>query len=110
MGKLEMAKKIKHPRTVFRKLGRERTVGSAEDFGRLKIIVIDPEIAGIDLLDTFIHERLHFLLPDLHERKDEDHDTVGVEEVAEILADYLWIQGYRKIDDGANGIKTTRKK
>lgn len=93
-----MSKKIKHPRVYFRKLGRENANGQATDAGRTKIIEIDPRIKGKLLLDTFIHERLHFIFPDLHESRKENPDADGVQEVAEILTDFLWQHGYRRTD------------
>ena len=89
---------MKHPKVYLKKLGREKANGQAMDEGRLKYIEIDPRIKGKLLLDTYIHERLHFIFPELHERIDEDHKNIGVEEASEILSDFLWKHGYRKVD------------
>ena len=91
-------KKYKHPKVYFRKLGRENANGQMHDFGKLKFIEIDPRIKGKLLLDTFIHERLHFIFPDMHEDREENPDADGVKEIAEIMADFLWKHGYRKTD------------
>ena len=83
-------KKYKHPKVYFRKLGRENANGQMHDFGREKLIEIDPRIKGKLLLDTFIHERLHFIFPEMEEE--------NICENAEILADFLWKHGYRRTD------------
>ncbi len=91
-------KKIKHPKVFFRKLGRENAHGQSFDFGRKKYIEIDPRIKGKRLLDTFIHERVHFIFPDLHEESDDKTPTVGVYEIGLILSDFLWFHGYRMVE------------
>ena len=82
---------MKHPRTVFRKLGRERADGVATDEGRKKYIEIDSRLKGRRLMWTFAHERMHFLFPDMPENE--------IDEKSEIIIDYLWKHGYRKIDN-----------
>lgn len=99
-----MAKRKKifrHPKVIFRKLGREGGIdGQATDYGRSgKEIEINIGVSGKNLLEVFIHERLHFILPNLHEEMDLEHRTNGTLETAEILADFLWKHGYRKVED-----------
>lgn len=81
----------KHPKVFFRKLGRENAHGQAIDWGREKYIEIDPRTRGKKLLDTYIHERLHFIFPEMEE---EDVTLTG-----QTLADFLWKHGYRKVED-----------
>lgn len=82
---------MKHPRVYFRKLGRERADGQAVELGRKKYIEIDPTIRGKRLLEVFIHERLHFIFPELNEE--------GVENAALTLSDFLWKHNYRQMDN-----------
>ena len=81
---------MKHPKVYFKKLGRENANGQAMDYGRLKYIEIDPRIKGKLLLNTFVHERLHFIFPEMEEEK--------ISELADTLEDFLWKHGYRKVD------------
>ena len=87
-----MARKIKHPKTIWRKLGRENTDGQAHDYGIYgKEIEIDSRLKGKAELETMIHERLHFIFPEMDEEK--------ILTTGEILSDYLWIHGFRRIKD-----------
>lgn len=81
---------MKQPKVYFRKLGRENADGQATDEGRKQYIEIDSRLKGRRLLDTFIHERIHLLFPELSED--------AVEEKSSILMDFLWSHGYRKTD------------
>ena len=100
---MKKRKKIfRHPKVIFKKLGREGGIdGQSQDYGIYgKEIEINIGVIGKNLLETFIHERLHFILPDLHEKIEGKYKTNGVYEASEILADFLWKHGYRRIDDG----------
>ena len=77
--------KVKH-----RKLGREQCIGIAYDSHRL--IEIDERLKGKKHLWTLIHEILHILEPDWSETK--------VDEKSKEIAEVLWHQKYRRIDDG----------
>ena len=92
-------KKFKHPRVFIRKLGREGyPFANCMDEGRRKTVEIDPRQKGIELLDTFIHERLHIIFPGLTEES-KDYDNPGIHETAVMLSDWLWKLKYRRVDE-----------
>ena len=87
-----------HPRTI--QIRRKRwTLFSHEQSGRntfgecdpvgakKKQISVKPNIAGVDALDTLIHEMLHAAMPDIAEEV--------VYQTASDLAKVLWDLGYR---------------
>ena len=76
-------------RIRFRKLGREKAMGLAYKDSRL--IELDPNQRGFDLLDSSIHEILHVQQPDLSE------ETVTAN--ATEMADLLWKMGFRLCDN-----------
>lgn len=80
-------KKPKHPKVIYRKLGREQAYGLYTSGGPIEI---DTRAKGQTLLRVLIHEYLHHLHPEWTEEK--------VDEMSTILADFLWKQDYRKID------------
>ena len=82
-----MSRQIIKPVVVkFKKLGRERLRGYYDEEGDKEtkgpVIVIDPRLEGVELLDTLIHELLHHALPDL--------DEAPVERTATFIANSLW--------------------
>jgi len=82
----------KKPQIIERKLGRERiekekVVGLAHFEENL--IEVDPRQSAKDYFDTVIHERLHFLFPDMKERK------IGAR--SKELSHFLWMMGYRRV-------------
>ncbi len=76
-------------RIRFKKLGREKAAGLAYKNDRL--IYIDPQQRGFDMLDTIIHEVIHCQQPDLSEE--------AVSDFATELADILWKCQYRCVDN-----------
>lgn len=76
-------------RIRFRKLGREKAMGLAHQSSRL--IELDPNQRGFDLLDSAIHEIKHLQYPDLSEE--------AVLANATEMADLLWKIGFRWTDN-----------
>lgn len=76
-------------RIRFRKLGREKAAGLAHTKDRL--IELDPNQRGFDLLDSAIHEIIHIQQPDLSEE--------AVIEFSNEMADLLWKLNYRLVDN-----------
>lgn len=68
---------------------RENALGYCETPGQM--IVIDPRMAGVGLLEVAIHESLHACLPDA--------DEAAVTETAADVAQLLWRVGYRLEED-----------
>lgn len=83
-----MAPKRKHPKVIERKLGRERALGMCYSDG---LIEIDERIKGKLRLDTLIHEYLHHKSPKMREK--------AVNSLASSLADFLWQNKVRIIDE-----------
>lgn len=82
-----MSQRIIKPVVVkFKKLGREKLRGYYDEDGDKEtkgpVIVIDPRLEGVELLDTLIHELLHHALPDL--------DEAPIYRTATFLANSLW--------------------
>ena len=80
---MPVKRKIK---VVYKKLGRSSAWGQASDF-----IEIDPRARGKKHLEVILHEGVHVLLPVLSED--------AVEGIAILLANTLWEDGYRKVDN-----------
>ena len=76
-------------RIRFRKLGKEKAYGLAHVSARL--VELDPNQRGFDLLDSAIHEIMHIQIPDLSEE--------AVTNNATEMADLLWKLGYRMTDN-----------
>ena len=74
---------------VHKKLGRERAYGQA-DTGT-GIIEVDPRLKGRQALEILIHESYHILNPEASETK--------VSRDAKKLANILWKENYRKVDN-----------
>lgn len=77
------SRKIK---VIYRKLGRERVWGQADDF-----VEIDPRLKGKKHLEILIHESLHVLFPNASEDE--------IENKAIRLTNTLWDEKYRRVDD-----------
>lgn len=84
-------RKIKHPKVILRKLGREKAYGYYD--GR---IYIDPGTRGRARLEVMIHEYLHHLDPALPEETVTSH--------AHKLADFLHIHHVRITEPEAQGL------
>lgn len=78
---------MKHPKVIYKKLGREQAYGMYHE----GVITIDERIKGKTHLRVIIHEYLHHLHEEWTEEK--------VDEMSTILADFLWKQQYRKIEN-----------
>lgn len=81
--------KFKHPPVIKSKLGRERADGIA-DYDN-KVIYLDERLSGKRKMDTLIHERIHHKHPNWPEEK--------VAYMASMLADFLWINDIRPVDN-----------
>ena len=81
--------KFKHPKVIEAKLGQEKADGimDYED----GVIYIDERLRGRRKIDTLLHERLHAKYPDWPEKK--------VATLAAMLADFLWINHVRPVDN-----------
>lgn len=81
-----MPRKSNKIKLVYRKLGRERAYGQADDF-----IELDPRLKGKKHLEILNHEAFHVLFPHLTEEE--------VIKKSIILTNTLWGEGYRRIDN-----------
>lgn len=81
-----MPKKPNRIKVIYRKLGRERAYGQADDF-----IELDPRLKGKKHLEILVHEALHCLFPAL------DEDKIIKKSIT--LINTLWYEGYRRIDE-----------
>lgn len=81
-----MPKKPNRIKVLYRKLGRERAYGQADD-----IIELDPRIKGKKHFEILVHEALHVLFPTLSE------DAIIKKSIT--LVNTLWHEGYRRIDE-----------
>lgn len=82
-----MAKRIKPPRVVHRKLGRENAFGQA--FGHKNLVEVDPRQRARRHLRTMVHELMHKMYPEWSETK--------VDNDSKLIAFFLWEHGYRKV-------------
>jgi hypothetical protein len=73
-------------KVVYRKLGREKIWGQAEDH-----IEMDERLMGKKHLEILIHEALHVCFPSLSE---DDVVRAGV-----LMANTLWHEQYRRVDN-----------
>lgn len=73
----------------YRKLGKEQALGLA--YQNKNLIEIDSRLKGKRLLTTLVHEILHIQNPDWSENK--------VEVQSKGMADVLWKQHFRKVDN-----------
>lgn len=79
---------MRKPKVIQRKLGRQKALGIADD--KKHIILIDPRQKSKQFLGTLIHEKLHLIFPDWSETK--------VLKIERELKNFLWDNGYRKVD------------
>jgi hypothetical protein len=81
-------------KVVYKKLGRERIWGQADEH-----IEIDPRLIGkgIKHLEVLIHEALHVCFPYMSEEE--------VEKAGVLLAKTLWSEHYRRVDNSISKIK-----
>lgn len=81
-------KKKRKIKVIYRKLAREKVWGLA--YFEHDIIEIDSRLNKKRLLSTILHEGLHLANESLSEST--------VLKMEKILADLLWQEGYRKVD------------
>ncbi len=79
-------KKIK---IIYKKLGREKAWGQADDY-----LELDPRAKGSKKLEIIIHESFHVLFPELTEEE--------VIKKSIRLTRTLWHEGYREVDVSTN--------
>jgi len=79
--------RYKHPKVVYKKLGKQNAWGMYHSDG---VIEIDPRLKGEKKLDILIHEEIHHLFPELSEEE--------VTAKASELANFLWKQNVRFIE------------
>ena len=80
--------KGKRYRVKFRQRPAKASLGSCDDpKSKRKTIFIDPDLKGIDLLYTLLHEAWHAVDWDLSEE--------AVEQAACDVSRFLWRMGYR---------------
>ena len=84
-----MPKKSNKIKVVYRKLGRERAYGQADDF-----IELDPRLKGKKHCEILVHEAIHVLFPHLSEKE--------VIEKSILLTNTLWHEKYRRIEEGTS--------
>ena len=82
-----MPKPRTQPKIVERKLGREQAHG--QYFPGSQTIELDPRLNGKKMLETAVHEALHFVFPFLTEEV--------VTSSAPKIASIVWKVGYRRI-------------
>lgn len=80
-------------KVVFEELGdNPPTTRNSTNFGELDIktgvVSVDPRQPPSEMLDTFVHEFLHVAFPKMPENE--------VARAATLVADNLWLQGYRR--------------
>lgn len=78
---------FKLPKVIFRKLGKHRAWG----YYHKDKIHIDERLTGKQELEILIHEFTHFL--------DEEKSEDDVRRESRKLTEFLWSQGYRKVDN-----------
>lgn len=81
--------RFKHPKVVQRKLGKNRADGIMEY--DTNTIYVDERLKGKNRLDTYIHEYMHYIFPDMEE--------AAVADSASRIADFLWKHGFRHVDN-----------
>ena len=85
--------KSRRIKVVFEELGdNPPTTRNSTNFGELDIntgvVSIDPRQPEDEMIDTMVHEFLHVACPSMPEDK--------VATAATLIADNLWLQGYRR--------------
>jgi hypothetical protein len=82
-------KRIKVPRVVFRKLGREKAWGLATCDPSHPLVEIDTRLSPARELEVAVHESLHIAMPLASERE--------VDRVGKAVARLLWKINYRRV-------------
>ena len=85
--------KSRRIKVIFEELGdNPPTTRNSTNFGELDIntgvVSIDPRQPEDEMIDTMVHEFLHVACPNMPEDK--------VAAAATLIADNLWLQGYRR--------------
>ena len=78
---------FKLPKTIYRKMGAHVYALFHPD---KSLIEIDERLRGKKLLEIHIHEVSHWIHPDLSEDE--------IRKCSRKMTEYLWREGYRKID------------
>jgi hypothetical protein len=80
-------------KVVYKKLGREKIWGQADDY-----IEIDPRLigTGIKHLEVLVHESLHVCFPDMSEQ--------AIESAGVRISKTLWSEHYRRVDNSKSTI------
>lgn len=78
---------------VYKKLGREKIWGQADDY-----IEIDPRLigTGVKHLEVLVHESLHVCFPDISEE--------AIEKAGVRISKTLWSEHYRRVDNSKSTI------
>lgn len=86
-----MAKKLKSPKIVYRKLTREKAWGQAWHDDRSPLMEIDPRLGygSKRMLEVLIHEASHLIQPDLSEAK--------IDAIGKYICNVLWKENYRRV-------------
>lgn len=88
-----MAKSIKPPKVITRKLGRHAAPDESKVWGyaddNKNEVHIDPRQKARRMLRTHVHELMHKMYPDWSESK--------VDRDSKMIAFFLWEQGYRAV-------------
>jgi len=79
----------KHPKVVVRKLGKEQAFGQYHEDDNL--IEFDERLNGKHKLEIFIHERTHAHFKSMDENE--------VTRFASVMADFLWKNHFRFVDN-----------
>jgi hypothetical protein len=82
-------RKVKTPRVVFRKLGREQAWGIATFDPSNPLVEIDTRLSPARELETCVHESLHHALPEMGEKE--------IDRVGKAVARVLWKINYRRV-------------
>ena len=82
-------KKVKIPRVIFRKLGREKAWGLATCDPSHPLVEIDTRLSPARELEVAVHESLHIAMPSLGEKE--------IDRVGKAVARVLWKINYRRV-------------
>lgn len=84
------------PKVIHKNLGKQGAWGQWKEW--VNTIELDHRLAGKKHLEIILHESLHWLFPDMSES--------NVKKSARKMANILWSQKYRRIDDREKQPKT----
>jgi len=82
-------KRVKVPKVVFRKLGREKAWGLATCDPSRPLVEIDSRLSPARELEVAVHESLHIAMPDCPEKE--------IDRVGKAVARVLWKINYRRV-------------